>query len=142
MIPAFPALSADSEASLHEATLTQGLLRVALEALDGYKSEHSGEPAPRITHIICEAGLLSCFESETLKACLELFAENTPAEGAELIIRSAPLECRCASCGADFTLARRDFRCPECGAQDIAFNGGSGLTLLAINVEQQDESND
>lgn len=120
---------------MHEASLVQGLLKIAIEALQDYKNKHGSQAAGRITKIRCEAGLMACFEPETLRACFEIFAEGTPAENADLQIETAPLPCKCGACGARFELKRRKFVCPQCGADEVSFSGGNGLTLLAINVE-------
>lgn len=127
---------------MHEASLVQGLLKIALVALQDYSQQHgmeAGESADalRITEIKCQAGLLACFEAETMKACFEIFAEGTPAENAELQIETAPLACKCATCGAAFELRNRKFVCPRCCGEEISFSGGNGLTLLAINVESE-----
>lgn len=121
---------------MHEASLVEGLLKYALGAVQEYNAKHPDQPQARISRLICEAGLLAGFENQTLKACFEIFTENTLAEGAELIINTAPLACSCKNCGEQFQLIERKFICPKCGNSDILFKGGNGLILQAINVEQ------
>lgn len=126
---------------MHEASLVQGLLKIVLEALAKHQKEHAGQTNARVTEIVCEAGLMACFEAETLKACFEIFAEGTAAENAKLKIDIAPLTCRCELCGCKFDLKERHFVCRQCGGEKISFSGGNGLTLLAINVENEDKAN-
>ena len=59
--------------------------------------------------ITCELGLISCVEPQTLKGCFEILAQGGMAEGAELILQTAPLPCRCTDCGHTFELHRRHF---------------------------------
>ena len=122
---------------MHEATLVQGLLQMALDAVAEHNRAHTENSVTRIQEIRCEMGLLSCVETQTLSACFELLAEGTLAEGARLLVDMAPLPCHCQECGQDFTLTRRHFVCPECGGENIHCTGGHGLTLLALEVASE-----
>lgn len=123
---------------MHEASLAQGLLQTALKAVEDYNASHPTAPVRHIAELRCELGLISCVEPQTLLACFELLAEGTPAEGAKLTLDTAPLACRCARCGHAFTLTRRHFVCPQCGDENIHFNGGHGMTLMALHVASED----
>ncbi|MBO4301384.1 MAG: hydrogenase maturation nickel metallochaperone HypA [Desulfovibrio sp.] len=123
---------------MHEASLAQGLLNTATKAVDDYNEKHPQSNVQRIAELKCELGLISCVEPRTLTACFELLAEGTVAEGARLIVDVAPLACRCTHCGHAFTLRQRNFVCPECGNENIHFNGGHGLTLMALHVASED----
>lgn len=126
---------------MHEASLVQGLLRLALESLKNYNEEHPGEEISRISELCCSYGLLACFEQETLIACFELFAENTAAEGAILTLIPETLPCMCRDCGNKFELLERHFICPRCGSDKITFSGGNGLMLQTINVVSKEKIN-
>lgn len=123
---------------MHEASLVQGLLRLVKETLEQYAKANPGKPEPEIREIICEAGLLACFEASALQACFEVFSEGTALEGAKLTVETAPLSCRCEVCGENFTLSRRKFVCPACGSEQLQFKGGNGLVLKAICAEDDD----
>lgn len=127
---------------MHEASLTQGLVKLALESWEKYNESNPGKPAGRIKEIKCSYGLLAGFEPETLQLCFELFTENTPAENSELILVPEPLACHCGACGKNFKLSERHFICPECGGDNISFKGGNGLTLQSINVENEEKGHD
>lgn len=120
---------------MHEASLAQGLLKVALESVSSYNEAHSEAPAGRITSLRLGLGLLSCVEVTTFTGCFELLAEGTSAEGARLDIVREALPCVCGDCTASFSLEQRHFVCPVCGSQNISFSGGHGLTLLGLEVE-------
>jgi len=53
---------------------------------------------------------------EALRFAFEVVAEATLAQGAELVIRSAPVVCRCQPCGKTFHPQSWVYRCPLCGA--------------------------
>lgn len=120
---------------MHEASLVQGILEIVEKALDDYIHANPGKKHPQVAEIICEAGLLACFEPATLKACFEIFAEGTNCEKAKLVIETASLACHCRGCGHEFLLAERKFQCPVCQSPDITFKGGNGLILKAIKIE-------
>lgn len=123
---------------MHEASLAQGLIQTAARAVQDYNARQSGPRAGRITRLTCQLGLLSCVEAETLRACFDICAEGTPAHGAELVLTTAPLPCRCTGCGASFALFRRHFACPFCGCRQLRFQGGHGLTLTDLQVEAEE----
>ena len=122
---------------MHEATLVQGILSTSLAAVERHNVDNPGNQAVKIQEIECELGLLACVEPQTLTGCFEIFAEGTLAEGAELTLRTAQLDCGCAACGKTFKLAQRHFVCPHCGGDEIHFSGGHGLTLIALRVESE-----
>lgn len=121
---------------MHEASLVQGMLEIVEKALDDYVSANPGKTRPQVAEITCEAGLVACFEAATLEACFEIFAEGTNCENARLIINTAPLQCLCRSCGNRFALAERKFICPDCQSPEISFQGGNGLVINAIKIEE------
>ncbi len=123
---------------MHEASLAQGLLGTATRAVADYNARQGGPRAGRITRLTCRLGLLSCVEAETLRACFAICAEGTLAHGAELVLETAPLPCRCTDCGAAFALFRRHFACPFCGGEALQFSGGHGLTLTDLQVEAEE----
>ncbi|MBQ9407503.1 MAG: hydrogenase maturation nickel metallochaperone HypA [Desulfovibrio sp.] len=123
---------------MHEASLAQGLLHTATKAVAEYNAKHTAKPVQRIAGLHCELGLISCVELKTLTACFEMLAEGTIAEGARLTVEVAPLACHCRQCGHAFSLKKRLFVCPQCGNENIHFNGGHGLTLMALHVASED----
>lgn len=123
---------------MHEASLAQGLLKTALEAVESYNKEHPDTQAGHITSIKVGLGLLSCVEVSTFSGCFELLCEGTKAEGAELVVEREPLSCDCRDCKASFMLTERTFRCPACQSVNLIPHGGHGLTLLSLKVDQKD----
>lgn len=126
---------------MHEASLVQGLLKLIDKALREEKAANPAHEKIRVTEIICSAGLLACFEAQTLAACLEIFAEGTCCEGARLTVETEPLHCHCEACQKDFTISQRNFVCPQCGGEKIKFQGGNGLMLKALNIDCEDCDN-
>ena len=127
---------------MHEASLVQGLLKIVLQTVAEKNAALPGEKQiTRVREIICELGLFSCVEPRTLTSCFELFAEGTLAEGAELTLKRTPLSCTCLACNHAFTADTRQFHCPECGSDNIQFDGGHGLMLCSLRVDTEEEDN-
>ncbi len=114
---------------MHEASLVSGLIRIINE-------EAQKNTVSQIVSVKLSLGLLACIEAQTLKACFELFAENTPAHGAVLHVEIEPLKVTCQQCAHVFVLHTRHFVCPNCQGTQIHFTGGHGCTLLAIEAEK------
>lgn len=119
-----------------------GLLKTVITAVEAHNTTHPEKKATRIEEIQCETGLLSSVEPQTLRGCFEIFSEGTVAFGATLTLRTAPLPCRCESCGHTFSLTQRRFACPACHAEQIHCDGGHGLmlTALTIAIEETDHA--
>lgn len=127
---------------MHEASLVQGLLKIVFESLDAYNKAHPQTPAGEVREIVCEAGLLTCVEEETLRACFEIFAEGTVAQKAQLKVKIRPLQCVCQTCGKSFEIVKREFSCPWCESPEIRFKDSSGLVLMSINVASGEKKDD
>ena len=127
---------------MHESSLVQGLLNLALRSVREHNAAHPDQRVARIEEVVCEMGLLACVEARTLESCFELFAEGTEAEGATLTLTTTPLACRCEDCGHAFELRQRHFVCPECGGENIHFSGGHGLTLQSLRVDTEETHHD
>ena len=118
---------------MHEASLCQVLLDLVLETITQQTT-----PVKKVTEIVCELGPFSCIEPTTLASCFELFAENTPCEGAKLTLTRSIVTYTCQECGYSADLRKRLFHCPNCGSDNIHFNGGHGLMLNALRVDTEE----
>ena len=75
---------------MHEASLVQGLLKIALKTVEEHNAAHPEQRVRRIRSITCELGLISCVEPQTLKGCFEIFARDAlPLYGLRTYIRAA-----------------------------------------------------
>ena len=117
---------------MHETAFAAGILRIVREEARRHK-------VARITEIHLQVGLLSAVEEHGLRACFELLAEGSVAQGAVLKTASAPLPASCASCGHTFELLTRSFFCPRCRSAEIQVQGGHGCTIQSISAERADQ---
>ena len=82
---------------MHEASLVQGLLKIALKTVEDHNAAHPEQRVRRIRSITCELGLISCVEPQTLKGCFEIFAQGGMARSSSC----RPLPCPAAARIAD-----------------------------------------
>lgn len=107
---------------MHEATLVAGLMRI----LETQARQHGVEHIGRVTLRI---GKLRAVEPQQLRLCFEMFAEETVADGAELVVISVPVRARCRGCRHEFTVAHYRFDCPRCNGGDVEVIGGQELYI-------------
>ena len=101
---------------LHEATLAENILNIALEAA---QQNH----AAKIFKIGLRLGKLSGVEVKALNLSFDVLKKNSPAENAELVIERVPCRAKCNKCGKIFELERYNFFCPECDGVLILQSG-------------------
>lgn len=107
---------------MHEAAIVTGLMRI----LESQARQHG---VTRIARVTLRIGRLRAVEPEQLRLCFEAFAEETLAEGAQLLIEQVPVRARCRRCETEFEVERYRFDCPHCGSGDVAVTGGQELFI-------------
>jgi len=93
----------------------------------------------RITAVHLRVGHLRQVVPDSLQFYFGHVAEGTPCEGARLSLEVVPAELRCNGCGQAWQLEEIAFRCPSCGAGDVAVVAGEEFEVEWINVEQLEE---
>lgn len=117
---------------MHETAIVAGLMGI----LERKAAEHDVD---RILSIRLVVGRLRGLDPRQLRACFELFAEGTVAEGARLDIDERPAEARCRACGEAWTLRGYRFLCPACGASDAEVTAGRELFIDSFEARQSRE---
>jgi hydrogenase nickel incorporation protein HypA/HybF len=107
---------------MHEATIVSSLLQI----LETQARQHG---VTRIGRVTVRIGRLRAVEPQQLRLCFEMFAEETVAEGAELMLISVPVRARCSRCRHEFAVKRYRFDCPLCGGGDVEVISGQELYI-------------
>jgi hydrogenase nickel incorporation protein HypA/HybF len=89
----------------------------------------------RVIQVKLVVGDMAGVEDMTMTSCFEIFAKNTPAEGARLVIEHVPIKAQCQKCGNEFTIIRWNFKCPDCGNMGIRIMSGKELYIESIEAE-------
>jgi hydrogenase nickel incorporation protein HypA/HybF len=122
---------------MHEASITQAMLDLALEYAQGY----------HITDIYLRVGRMSLVVPECVEFYFEVLSKGTLAEGATLHFESVPLEMTCTDCGrrADLSdwaddppraiMIQALARGCKCGSNNLRVTGGTGFDMVSLEVE-------
>ena len=117
---------------MHELSVTQGILHLALEAARG---------AGHIVAIDLLVGELTSFVDDSIQFYFDILGKGTAAEGALVRIRREPASAACGQCGHSFRVAAPlPPGCPACGSTHLRITGGSALRVESIEVEDGDSS--
>ena len=112
---------------MHETSLCAALLRLVQEEAHRHRAE-------RIVGVRLGVGVLAAVEPHALRACFELLAEGTVAEGADLKVDLIPADAVCRACGRAFPLIRPRDVCPTCGGAALDLTGGRECTLTGLEA--------
>ena len=124
---------------MHEASITQAMLDLALEYAKGQ----------RITDVYLQVGRMSFIVPESVEFYFEYLSQDTVAEGATLHFETAPLEMTCTDCGRQADLSEWADEQPrammvqalargcQCGSSNLRVTGGTGFEMVSLGVEAQ-----
>lgn len=113
---------------MHELSLVQGVLNVALRA-----AEQGG--ARRILAVYVKIGAYSDVVPSYMDECFKLLSRDTAAEGARLVVEEIPVTVRCRSCGYEGGLPRHSNCCPRCQESDITMLTGRECFVDRLEAE-------
>lgn len=112
---------------MHEATLAENILNIALDAAE---QNH----AAKIFKVGLTLGEMAGVEVEALNLSFDVLKKNTPADGAELVIKRVPISAKCNKCCKTFRLERYNFFCPECDGV-LILQSGRELLVEFVDCE-------
>ncbi len=112
---------------MHEATLAENILEIALDAAEKNHAE-------KIFKIGLTLGEMAGVEVEALILSFDVLKKNTPADGAELVIKRVPIVAACNKCGKSFRLDGYNFFCPECDGI-LILQSGRELLVEFVDCE-------
>ena len=118
---------------MHELTVTQSILDIALESA----KQEGGGKVGRINLII---GEMTGVVEECVRVYFRLISKGTAAEDAELAVRLVPITARCQKCAETFLVRDAGWACPRCGSTELDIAGGRELVVESIEVSDGSES--
>ena len=113
---------------MHELTVTQDILRIALEHAER-------ADARRITDIHLVIGGLSSIVDDSIQFYFDFLSPDTLAEGAKLHFLRVPARLRCRECGHEFEPQGMDWSCPQCQSLGGEVMAGKEFFLDSLEVE-------
>jgi hydrogenase nickel incorporation protein HypA/HybF len=113
---------------MHEYSITQSILSLALEKADEAK-------ASKITQINLVIGELSGIVEECVQFYFDFLSKDTIAAEAGLSFHKTPTKLRCRHCEAVFPPRDHDWSCPDCHEAGIEIISGRECYMESIEVE-------
>jgi hydrogenase nickel incorporation protein HypA/HybF len=90
----------------------------------------------RVLLIRLRLGELRQVVPDSLAFYFEHVARGTLCEGAVLEHEVVAATLACGACAASWSLEGSSFRCPQCGAADVAIEAGNEFEIESIEVEE------
>ena len=113
---------------MHELSVTQGILDIALE-----KAKET--QATRITGINLVVGEMSSIIDDCVQFYFDFLSRDSIASGAILSFTRIPMQVRCRSCGLTFSPDKLPWNCPQCDQWDAEIVAGQEFYIDSIEVE-------
>ncbi|AEF93243.1 hydrogenase nickel incorporation protein hypA [Desulfotomaculum nigrificans CO-1-SRB] len=114
---------------MHEMAIVDSLFQI----INTKVKEHQ---IKKILKVKLKVGEMTVVEPMTLTACFEVYAQDTVAEGAELVIERVPLQGKCRECKNVFRVYNYNFKCPQCESRFVDIVAGRELYIENLEVEQ------
>ncbi|MDP4151867.1 MAG: hydrogenase maturation nickel metallochaperone HypA [Bacillota bacterium] len=113
---------------MHEYSLTERIVTIASDTA-------RKNNAKNVSKVIIVVGESSGIITESVQMYFDLIALGTPAEGAELEVKSIKPEMYCPNCGKNFIRPRFSFECPACGALGNPTEIGKEFYVESVELE-------
>lgn len=109
---------------MHELSLAEAIVDIAEQHAAGR----------RVTRVDVRVGTLRQVVPSALTFAFELVAQDTVAEGAELVLEQVAARGDCRRCGRRSELPSFPLRCAACGGLDIEIVDGEELCVESLDV--------
>ena len=114
-------------------------LSIAASIVDAVTESAAAYPGARVVAVRLRVGALAAVIEDSLQFCWGVTTEDTPLDGAALVVRTLPVVIHCAACGMDAELDTvQSFRCPRCGELAADLRQGRELEIESIELEEPD----
>ena len=113
---------------MHELAVTRSLI-------DLVEQEAEKQGFHRALEIRLKVGEYSGIVPECILDLFPYASQGTVTEGAALVFESVPGVFRCADCGYEGGVDRREARCPRCGGIALRMTAGREFFVDSLKVE-------
>ncbi|HGE73112.1 TPA: hydrogenase maturation nickel metallochaperone HypA [Candidatus Poribacteria bacterium] len=110
---------------MHEISLIESIIDIVL-------SEMSKNNITKVSSISLKIGKMLQVMEETLRFGFEIMSQNTPLEGAEIIIENTPVIGRCKNCGNEFQIDDWFDSCPNCHQMCVEIISGKEMEIISF----------
>ena len=114
---------------MHELSITEHILDYALK-----KAREEGASRIRTIHLCI--GPLRGIVPECIQVYLDMLAENTIAEGAQIEAEFLPVKVRCRDCGGEGAITPHHLECPHCQSLRLQILSGKEFYIKSLEVDK------
>ena len=112
---------------MHEYSIVQSLL-------DACEENAKANDSSKVTKVVVKIGVMSGVEPELLKTAFDTFKEKTICEEAEFIMNIQSIVVYCNDCYEESTLAKLEYKCPNCKSIDLKVIDGEEMYLMQLEL--------
>lgn len=114
---------------MHELSITEHILEQCIE-------EAGKQGAGRIRTINLCIGQLRGIVPECIQIYLDMLAEGTIAEGAQIKAEYPPVRVHCMECGHEGEISPHSLECPSCGSLKLKLLSGKEFYIKSLEVDE------
>jgi len=108
---------------MHEIALVESIINIVLGEIPKYN-------ITKVSSIALKIGAMRLVVPEALRFGFELMSQNTPLEGAEIVIENILTTGRCKNCGHLFPIDDWFDNCPKCEKMDVEIISGKEMEII------------
>lgn len=86
----------------------------------------------QVQKLVLEVGELSGVVPRYMEECYPAAVYKTFMQDTVLELETVPGIVRCRTCGREFNAMQQDFRCPQCGGEDLEILSGNDVIIKEI----------
>lgn len=116
-------------------------LSLCLDVIDQVTALAAEHNARAVSSIRVQIGVLSGVEPLLLENAFTIAQAGTVAEKARFLTETVAARIRCSDCGTETEVPPQDLRCPGCGGTATRLLAGDAITLAAVELAVEDETN-
>lgn len=111
-------------------------LSIVASIVDSVTASLAAYPGARVLEVRLRVGQLASVVEDSLQFCFEIATQDTPLEGARLVVNTLPVVVHCNACAADLPLpSLQSFHCPRCHTPATDVRQGRELEIESIEIE-------
>lgn len=110
---------------MHEVSIIESIINIIL-------SEMPKHNITKVKSINLRIGKMQQIVEDALRFSFSVISQNTPLEGAEIIIENTPIIGRCRNCGNEFEVDDWFNNCPNCEGINIEIMSGKELEITSF----------
>jgi len=112
---------------MHELSIASDILEIVKQYLP--------EGPVKVNSVSVKVGKQTNILVDSLKFCFEALIAKTAMEGARLRVEEIPVKIECRNCKNREIIDGFDYRCSQCGSQNVKIISGNELQVTEIEID-------